>query len=415
MTIKQKIKAIKVPNNIKVVDMPQKFPRFPRLYLELLENKAKIKQDLINKDYSPSGKIHLESNDNAELDNNLESRLDKILYNDTNSIKDSDTSSTKSFKSIKSDQSESDKKENYKQDNDDKDEPTKDDSKDKDYDKYKYDKEININDDNHSDKSSDTESVKSKLYDLLEDNKSTTSTVETRKNKYSRHRNYDVKSVSRPEEMPPSLAELEAQGNYKRKQELRDIGHISYNEQEEEDKKREIKFKFEILQKKYPTMVIPEFSVVSDYSTMEKTYNDVVRRVSLDSSVESYKQLLMYGFIGCEFLLGNVFKLDMQGFAQQQMLSMNSYERLLIEIGEKSYMPTGSRWPVEVRLVGLILMNAAIFIISKMIMKKTGANLLGMINSMNSVNQPTAAQQTATKGKRRMRGPDIDIDNLPDT
>lgn len=404
MTNKQKIKAIKVPNNNKVVDIPQKFPRFPRLYLELLENKAKIKQDLINKDYSPSGKINYEPDDTPEVDNNFESRLDKILYNDSNSIKDSEASSVKSFKSDKSDKSD-----------DKKDELLKDDSENKSKDKYKDDKEIEVEReyDNQSDKSSDSESIKSKLYDLLEDNKSTASSIDTRQNKYSRRRNYDIKSVSRPEEMPPSLKELEAQGNYKRKQELRDITHVSYNEQEEEDKKREIKFKFEILQKKYPNMAIPEFSVISDYSTMEKTYNDVVRRVSLDSSVESYKQLLMYGFIGCEFLLGNIFKLDMQGFAQQQMLSMNSYERLLIEIGEKSYMPTGSKWPVEVRLIGLILMNAAIFIISKMIMKKTGANLLGMINSINNTNQTTT--QTATKVKRRMKGPDIDIDNLPDT
>ena len=100
----------------------------------------------------------------------------------------------------------------------------------------------------------------------------------------------------------------------------------------------------------------------------------------------------------------------MQGFTQQQILSMNSYERLLIEIGEKSYLPTGSKWPVELRLLFMIIMNAAFFIISKMIMKKTGANLMGMINSMN-VSEPQTSSQPK---KKKMKGPDIDINNLPE-
>jgi len=57
MPVKQKkIKIIKVPNPDKFIDRPQIFPRMPRLYLELLENKAKIKQDLINKEYNPNSK-----------------------------------------------------------------------------------------------------------------------------------------------------------------------------------------------------------------------------------------------------------------------------------------------------------------------------------------------------------------------
>jgi hypothetical protein len=116
--------------------------------------------------------------------------------------------------------------------------------------------------------------------------------------------------------------------------------------------------------------------------------------------------------MGCEFIFGNFLGFDMQGFTQQQIISMSSYEKLLIEIGEKSYVPEGSKWPVELRLLFMIIMNAAFFVVSKMMMKKTGANLMGMINNMNSPS--TTASAPSGQQKRRMRGPNIDLDDIPD-
>ena len=196
-----------------------------------------------------------------------------------------------------------------------------------------------------------------------------------------------------------------------RNNELRDINNVQMSEYEEEDAKRELIFKFDLLKKSYKESSIPEFSMHSDYNTMKKTYESTVRRLSLDSAVESYKTYLIGGFMVVEFILGNFLKFDMQGFTQQQILSMNSYEVLLIELGEKSYVPTGSKWPVELRLLFMIIMNAAFFIVSKMIMKKTGANLLNMINGMNSSRQ--ASVNTQPK-KRPMKGPNIDLDEIPD-
>jgi hypothetical protein len=429
----------------------------PRLYLELIENKAKIKQDLINKEYIPPSietpqDLQMTRDDRdvrqvspvkrddlrrKDIDDDtssdesahgksrkkkdatdFESRLDKLLNSSDDDLS-SITSGDESLKSLKSsnagrspspdssarsvqsaDSSISDlsikessgkkngKSETNSEDSDDLSirlkELLKEDGSDPGHDRY--------------DAVSPARSIRSVLSD-----------------KYSRHRDARGYSVTKPGlhgAEAPTLSELEQKGGYVPKRELRDISQTTNMEQREDNAKRELLFKFDLLKKSYPHAVVPEFTVLSDLSSMQKSYDDTVRRLSLDSSVENYKTYLVYGFMGCEFVFGNFLGFDMQGFTQQQIVSMNSYEKLLIELGEKSYVPTGSKWPVELRLLFLIIMNAAIFVISKMIMKKTGANLMGMINNMQTSAQPPP--QTSNHRKRKMRGPNIDLGDIPD-
>ena len=59
----------------------------------------------------------------------------------------------------------------------------------------------------------------------------------------------------------------------------------------------------------------------------------------------------------------------------------------------------------------MIIMNAAFFIVSKMIMKKTGANLMSMMNGLNS---STQTNNVPPQRKRKMKGPNIDLEDIPE-
>lgn len=170
---------------------------------------------------------------------------------------------------------------------------------------------------------------------------------------------------------------------------------------DEEDQKRELIFKFGLLEKTYPFGNIPKFTVHSNLTYMQKSYDDIVRKLSLDSTVDSYKTYLIYAFMGCEFFAGHVMGLDMQGFTQQQIISMQSYEKLLIELGEKSYFST-TKFPVEVRLIMMVVINAAFFVFSRMLLKKTGSDIIKLFNNVQS-------QSTSYK---KMKQPDPDLFDL---
>lgn len=363
MRNKKHIKVVKVflSKNEIPPDIPQQFDRFPRMYLELFENKTKIKNDLVNIEYTYDNAVGPEKIENFEKTQNTVQEEKKPEIDSASEKKDASTQQI---------------------------EPDK--SPDKSPDKY-----ANVVEDSNN--------LSSRLKQLLNDNTDDIKSAAVSDKKTPAVFATHPQQQTRKEEFkePPSLAELQANGLYKGHNKtvnnLKDFNG-GYTEQETDNKKREILFKFDLLKKSYPFSNIQDFSIHSDLQSMEVAYNDCVRRLSLDSSVEEYKKFLIGGFMLVEYVFGNFLGLEMQGFTQQQIISMNSYEKLLIELGEKSYVPKGSNWPVEVRLVFMIIINAAVFLVSKIIMKKTGANLMGMMNNMNA---------STSEKKKKMKGPDL--------
>ena len=465
---KQSVKVIKVPlsseEKLSTVK-PQTFPRMPILYLELLENKKKIKPDLIGRDYVPkdgsSGEQQPQpppqpQQQSPSLNNNYERfnlsnrlapspspspppPLSRVVVQEEDYTTPATAPPAREYvkpeapppmeytkpEAPSMDYTKAPSVQEYTKPSFDFKSPpppkqtyTPPPASEKNYIEDPLERFIKQNQNTEPVPLSPSSNLSDRLKELLKEE--THSTLK-QPDKYSRTRNDNInyRSVenyrsAEQQKLPPTLSELESKGNLFRPNDIREIRQPTKYEQEEEDLKRELMFKIDLLKKSYPNSTIPEFSIHSEYSVMKKTYDSTVKRLSLDSTVDNYKTYLIGAFMGCEFVLGNYLGFDMEGFTQQQILTMSTYDTLLIELGEKSYIPQGSNWPVEIRLLGLVLINVAFFIFGKIVLKKTGSNFIGMLNSMNNktANQNTSSSIPAQK--RRMKGPDISLDEIPE-
>jgi len=390
MPKKSELRIVKVPlERGDKVSYTKAFPRLPRLYLELIENKAKIRSDQIGKEFvvdyaeiEPKKRLPVPSPPAKSNDSPLPSPS-PVLPNRSQlpPIFDANSPSKNSYESSISPRSSLPSVSDYSDDEED-----------------------------DNDERSAEDDLTAKLRQILaDDGKDYTSSVGSVSPDLDNL--YGQRSKRRT---PPTLDQLRQTGVYKddledTTQPLKNIGgqnEENISEEDLEDKKRELLFKFDLLRRNGGGK-IPEFTIHSDYKTMQKSYELTLKRLGVEQSVESYRTYLIGAFMIVEFVLGNWLKFDMQGYTQQQIVSMSSYDKLLLELGEKSYVPSGEQWSVEIRLLFLVVVNAVVFIVSKMILRKTGANLINMMNSMagkhsNPVHQ---AAPPPPQAKRKMRGP----------
>jgi DNA mismatch repair ATPase MutL len=343
----------------------------PNLYLELIENKSKIKPALVNQEYVPK---------NTEEKDRSEDREDR--REDRRDDRDNDERRERSDErreERREDRDNDERKDRERSDDREKEKERED--RDNDDERRDRDRERERSDDRDKSPAKDEDDgLSSRLRELLKDDKSESK----RNNEDDEERTY----------VAPKLSEISG-GSFVPKKVMNDVSNNSYDD---EDLKRELLFKFDLLRKSYKNSPIPDFTIHSDYNTMQRAYDNTIRQVNVDNNIETYKSYLITGFYITEFVLGYWLKFDMQDFTKQQIVNMNKYEYLLIELGEKNYVPEGSKWPVEIRLLFTILINAAIFIVTKMVMKKIGNNLFGMTD-----------EQPQQVPKRRMRGPDVNL------
>lgn len=350
MTNMSSVEIVKVPIERPAVRQ-KKHGNSPRLYLELVENKDKVKQDLVNKEFVPK--------EEEEVVSDIEDDCD-IKDDPGDNVSDIDHISDHSDKLS--------------------------DVVEKDTDLREYD-DNHIEDDTSSIFGDDVDRDVSDKNDIESDTGQSPSTGPSKK---------ISEIMNNTEKAPPSL--FQVTGGEKKY--YRDVGQVSKDEVDEEDEKRQLLFKFDLMRRQYKdsASLIPEYTVHSELRVMQRAYETTLQRVVLDSTVEDYKGYFQKGCFAVEFVL-NYFGFDISGFTTDQMSKMNTYERLLVELCAKHYNPAGSSIPVELRLLGMIFMNAALFIGMKIMAKKfeTSMNMGTKVDPQ----QPTNAQNEP----RKMRGP----------
>ena len=356
--LKQKFIVQKIKNKQQQIDKPANFPKLPQLYLELLINRDNLKDvPKLEEHYHEDSPFNYNNSDYNNSDYNDSDYNDSDYKKNNYSDSDSDQDSRSQYSDSDSDSDDS---------------------------RSQY---------SDSSSSSSDSNLSIRLKNLLKDD--------------GHELNIDNRTVH-SDRIAPSLHELEQRGEIEPQMNIPNLQNNIINEEEEEDRKRELLFKFELLKKSYKQVEIPELTIHTDLKTIERIYDETVRRVNIDSNVESYRNYLIGGFMVVEYGLGHFLKFDMKGFTQQQMVNMNKYNKLLIELGEKTYKPKAKKMSVELRLLFLILFNAATFVVSKMILKGTGSDLMGMLNKLGD-----NASGVSPLKKRKMRGPQVDVEDLP--
>ena len=186
-------------------------------------------------------------------------------------------------------------------------------------------------------------------------------------------------------------------------------------EEKDEDERQEYLVKFRILKKQYKTGEFPIYTEHTDLPTLKRMYNDTFRMITLDENVKNYKLILTVGFLGIEILACKAGISSFKGFAKFQNSKMERYERMLIELGERNYANFANNWPVEIRLIGFLLFDAAIFFLGKLAADYVGegvADMLGTLFGMPTNTEGRSKSGSSGGQARPMRGPSISVGDI---
>ena len=124
----------------------------------------------------------------------------------------------------------------------------------------------------------------------------------------------------------------------------------------------QFRVKFGILRSSNTDLVVvdpPENATLDQKHDMYEAY---IKQIIIKMNCTQWKVYLVISFLVIEVFVIKVLGLNASGYTRSQLRIINRYDQMLAELGEKYYVSGVSSYPVEVRLAGLALMNAVVFI-----------------------------------------------------
>lgn len=152
-------------------------------------------------------------------------------------------------------------------------------------------------------------------------------------------------------------------------------------EEREIKEREEYTWRFRILRKQYKKNInLPTFTEFTPLETIKLQYKQIIREMALDDNVDTYRTYLFGSWLAIEFVCTQWVGVDLSGFTKYQALMLHKYDKLLIELGEKSRGAWGANLPVEVRLIGLVLFQAGVFYLIKVVAGKFGCSIADLFS-----------------------------------
>ncbi|GAH45396.1 unnamed protein product, partial [marine sediment metagenome] len=159
--------------------------------------------------------------------------------------------------------------------------------------------------------------------------------------------------------------------------------------------------KFGILRNAYPEFNIPFFDTTVGLEIKHQHYERYVHQIHIDNSVGTYQVYLLILFACVELFCVKILGLNLGGYTLNQLTLTSKYDKLLVELGEKSYGSMGSSWPVEARIIFMSLFNALIFLVIRLFASYLGPGIGDVLQQV--VNSFMAREDPSDQIKKAQR------------